>query len=66
MIVSAIIIALYCSLGGFKAVCMTDLIQSLAMTVSLIVVIFFGINQAGGFDQVIENEASLTDVDDLD
>ncbi len=59
MIVSAIIIALYCSLGGFKAVCMTDLIQSLAMTVSLIVVIVFGINQAGGFDQVIENAKSL-------
>lgn len=59
MIVSAIIIALYCSLGGFKAVCMTDLVQSVAMTLSLIIVIFFGISQAGGFDAVVENAKSL-------
>ncbi len=59
MIVSAIIIALYCSLGGFKAVCMTDLVQSIAMTISLAVVIFFGISQAGGVDAVIENAKSL-------
>ncbi|WP_029674893.1 sodium/proline symporter [Butyrivibrio sp. VCB2006] len=59
MIVSAIIIALYCSLGGFKAVCMTDLVQSIAMTLSLIIVIFFGITQAGGWDAVVENAKSL-------
>lgn len=59
MIVSAIIIALYCSLGGFKAVCMTDLVQSIAMTLSLIIVIFFGINQAGGFAAVVDNARSL-------
>ena len=59
MIVSAIIIALYCSLGGFKAVCMTDLVQSIAMTVSLVVVIFFGISQAGGWDAVVANAKSL-------
>ena len=59
MIVSAIIIALYCSLGGFKAVCMTDLVQSVAMTVSLIVVIFFGISHAGGWDAVVANAKSL-------
>ena len=59
MIVSALIIALYCSLGGFKAVCMTDLIQSIAMTLSLVIVIFFGITQAGGWDAVVENAKSL-------
>ncbi|SFB89185.1 sodium/proline symporter [Butyrivibrio sp. YAB3001] len=59
MIVSAIIIALYCSLGGFKAVCMTDLVQSIAMTLSLIIVIFFGISQAGGWNAVVENAKSL-------
>ncbi len=59
MIVSAIIIALYCSLGGFKAVCMTDLVQSIAMTLSLIIVIFFGISQAGGWDNVVANAQSL-------
>ncbi|MCR4902639.1 MAG: sodium/proline symporter [Butyrivibrio sp.] len=59
MIASAIIIALYCSLGGFKAVCMTDLVQSIAMSVSLVIVIFFGIAQAGGLDAVIANAKSL-------
>ncbi len=59
MIVSALIIALYCSMGGFKAVCMTDLIQSIAMTLSLVIVIFFGITQAGGWDAVVENAKSL-------
>ncbi len=59
MIASAIIIALYCSLGGFKAVCMTDLVQSIAMTISLIIVIIFGIHQAGGWDAVVENAKSL-------
>ncbi len=59
MIASAIIIALYCSLGGFKAVCMTDLVQSIAMTISLIIVIIFGIHQAGGWDAVVDNAKSL-------
>lgn len=59
MIASAIIIALYCSLGGFKAVCMTDLVQSIAMTISLIIVIFFGIHQAGGWAAVVDNAKSL-------
>ncbi len=59
MIVSAIIIALYCSLGGFKAVCMTDLVQSIAMSVSLVVVIAFGVHTAGGFSAVIDNAKSL-------
>jgi sodium/proline symporter len=59
MIASAIIIALYCSLGGFKAVCMTDLVQSIAMTLSLVIVIFFGVSSAGGWANVIANAKSL-------
>ncbi len=59
MVASAIIIALYCTLGGFKAVCTTDLIQSICMTIALIIVIFFGITQAGGMPAVIENAKGL-------
>lgn len=59
MIVSAIIIVTYTVLGGFKAVSTTDLIQSIVMTVALIVVVFFGINQAGGWDNVVENAKAL-------
>ncbi|WP_034245114.1 sodium/proline symporter [Lachnospira multipara] len=59
MVVSAIIIALYCTMGGFKAVCTTDLIQSICMTIALLIVILFGINQAGGLDAVIDNAKDL-------
>lgn len=59
MIVSAIIIVGYTSLGGFTAASITDLIQSIIMTIALIVVLVFGIKQAGGMDIVIENAKSL-------
>ncbi|MBO5550912.1 MAG: sodium/proline symporter [Lachnospiraceae bacterium] len=59
MIVSAIIIALYCTLGGFKAVSTTDLIQGICMSVALIIVICFGVVQAGGMGAVIDNAKAL-------
>ncbi|WP_027437291.1 sodium/proline symporter PutP [Lachnospira multipara] len=59
MIVSAIIIALYCTMGGFKAVCTTDLIQGICMTIALFIVIIFGINEAGGLTAVINNAKDL-------
>lgn len=60
MIVSAIIIVTYTSLGGFLAASTTDLIQSIVMTLALICVVIFGINIAGGMDAVIENASSLS------
>ena len=36
----AVIIVAYCTLGGFLAASMTDLIQSIVMTIALIVVDF--------------------------
>lgn len=59
MIISAIIIVLYTTMGGFSAASMTDLIQSIVMTIALFVVVGFGVNQAGGFNAVIENAATL-------
>ena len=59
MIVSAIVIVGYTSLGGFNAASMTDFIQSIIMTVALIIVLVFGINQAGGMEQVIINAKNL-------
>lgn len=59
MIVSAVIIVLYTTLGGFSAASMTDLIQSIIMTVALIVVLMFGVLKAGGFNAVIENASTL-------
>lgn len=59
MIVSAIVIVGYTSLGGFNAASMTDFIQSIIMTVALIIVLVFGVNQAGGMEQVIMNAKNL-------
>ena len=59
MIVSGIVIVVYTALGGFLAASTTDFIQSIVMTVALIVVLGFGINYAGGWDQVCQNAESL-------
>ncbi len=59
MIVSGIVIVLYTALGGFLAASTTDFIQSIVMTIALIVVLGFGINYAGGWEQVAENAENL-------
>lgn len=59
MVISAAIIITYCTLGGFLAASTTDLIQSIVMTIALFVVVFFGINQAGGLDAVMNNAKAL-------
>lgn len=59
MIISAIIIVGYTTLGGFLAASTTDFIQSIIMSIALIVILIFGINIAGGLSAVIENAQSL-------
>ena len=59
MIISAIIIVAYTSLGGFLAASTTDLIQSIIMTGALVVVLIYGVHMAGGMDAVITNAQSL-------
>ncbi|MCI8478639.1 MAG: sodium/proline symporter [Oscillospiraceae bacterium] len=59
MIVGAIVIIGYTVLGGFLAVSTTDLIQSIVMSIALLVIVIFGIQQAGGWDVVTANAASL-------
>lgn len=59
MVVSAIIIVAYTALGGYLAASTTDLIQSIIMSIALIIVVLFGINVAGGFDAVLDNAKSL-------
>lgn len=59
MLISAIIIVGYTIMGGFGAVCTTDLIQSIVMSIALIVVVVFGIDQAGGIGAVVENAKML-------
>lgn len=59
MIISAIVIIAYTSLGGFLAASTTDFIQSIIMTVALAIVVFYGIDSVGGMEQVIANAKDL-------
>lgn len=59
MIISAIVIVAYTSIGGFLAASTTDLMQGILMTVALFVVFGFGIHTAGGIDAVLENAKQL-------
>ena len=59
MIISAIVIVAYCTMGGFMAASITSLIQSLVMTFALVVVLIFGISAAGGWDAVIANAKTV-------
>lgn len=59
MVVSGIVIVAYTSLGGFLAASTTDFIQSIVMTVALIVMVLFGVHAAGGLDAVMDNARAL-------
>ena len=59
MIIGAVIIITYTTLGGFLAVSTTDLIQSIFMTIALVIIVFFGIDQAGGMGAVMANARAL-------
>ena len=59
MILSAVIIIAYTSIGGFLAASTTDLLQSIIMTVALVMVVVFGTVKAGGIDVVMENAKAL-------
>lgn len=59
MIISAIVIVGYTTLGGFLAASTTDFIQSIVMTVAIVVVLGYGINAAGGMDVVMANAQEL-------
>ena len=61
MLISAAVIVIYTVMGGFLAASFTDLIQSIIMTIALVVVLGFGVVQAGGVDAVMENARSMTD-----
>jgi sodium/proline symporter len=60
MIVGAIVIVGYTVLGGFLAVSTTDLVQSIVMTVALVIIVFFGAHMAGGWGAVMDNAKSLS------
>ena len=59
MLISAAVIVGYCAMGGFLAASITSLIQSIVMTVALVVILIFGIHAAGGWTAVVENAKTV-------
>ncbi|MCQ2609370.1 MAG: sodium/proline symporter [Lachnospiraceae bacterium] len=65
VVIGAIVIVSYSSLGGFGAVATMDLIQSIIMTFAIIVIITFSVDKVGGINQVMQNAKSLPGFFDL-
>ena len=59
MIVSAVVIVGYTAMGGFTAASTTDFIQSIVMSIALVMVLCFGISVAGGPGVVMADAAGL-------
>lgn len=59
MIVCAIVIVGYTTLGGFLAASTTDFIQSIVMTIALVTVLIYGVTTAGGVDNIAANVGNL-------
>ena len=59
MVVSAVVSVLYTMLGGFLAASTTDFVQSIVMSIALVVVLGFGVFNAGGISAVVENAQEL-------
>ena len=70
MLIGGAVIAGYTILGGFLAASMTDLVQSIIMSIALVVIVLFGIEMAGGWDAVkaaasFDGYISLTTTTDI-
>ena len=59
MIVCAIVIVLYTSMGGFLAASTTDLIQGLLMSFAIVIVLIVGVVNAGGVANVIAHGQAI-------
>lgn len=60
LIIGAVIILAYTTLGGFNAVCSTDTIMGITMFIALIIVPIVALNSVGGVDGLSERLAALT------
>ncbi len=65
MVISAAVIVLYCTLGGFLAASTTDFIQSIIMTIALFVVVGFSEGVVNGFGNVFANVQGMNGYLDL-
>ncbi|MGN0709594.1 MAG: sodium/proline symporter, partial [Anaerovoracaceae bacterium] len=66
MIVGALVVSIYTVLGGFMAASTTDLIQSIIMTIALIVIVGYGLVTGGGMDAIIANTHDVANYFSMD
>lgn len=59
MVISAAVIIIYCTFGGFLAASTTDFVQSIVMTIALFMVVGFTEGLVGGFENVFANVSNL-------
>jgi sodium/proline symporter len=59
VVIGAIVILLYTSIGGFKAVAYSDLLQGVLMFLSLLLLPIVGIWQAGGWRELMDGIAAI-------
>lgn len=57
--ISAAVIIVYTTMGGFLAASTTDFVQGIIMSIALFIVLAFGIQAAGGLDAVAANASAL-------
>ena len=65
MVISAVVIIAYTTTGGFLAASRTDFVQSIVMSIALLIVLGYGIYHAGGFGAVVDNANKLAGFLDL-
>jgi sodium/proline symporter len=59
MLIIGGVVVVYIGIGGFLADSYTDLIQGFLMILALIVITVVGLNQAGGFGQVLDHARAM-------
>ncbi|MCD8036914.1 MAG: sodium/pantothenate symporter [Clostridiales bacterium] len=55
LLLFGVIVVLYTSIGGFKAVVMTDTLQGIIMTIGTFLLLFFVIRAGGGMTEITSN-----------
>jgi sodium/proline symporter len=61
LIITAVIVLIYTIMGGFKAVCYTDVLQAFIMIIALIVLPAYGVIKSGGWPNIVSEVQNAND-----
>lgn len=59
ILITAVVVVLYCLVGGFTAVCWTDFVQGVVILIGSIAICVFLLVKAGGFDGVVQQMQAI-------